>query len=445
MHSDLPRVSLLQVIAAVLFSFGIVYLNFYVSQSSFISILSCHTVAMVGYGYLVYQIYRGALSVTMGIILGLVLRILLLFAFPQLSDDIYRFLWDGHLLHMGISPLELIPSELISDPSLADPYLASLYDQLNSKSYFTVYPPLSQLVFYCSTLSSEWSPAFSATVMKLFLLGSDGLVLVGLMNLLRRMKKPVFWALIYFLNPLLITETAGQLHFEGMMVMFLALGFWAMMGRRYFIAGCLFAGSVGVKLLPLMFLPLVFKFLWDKGLVRFGLGLGVTLLILFVPFFFSLDLSHFLDSLNLYFQSFEYNASIYFVLRKLGYWIYGYNQIALLGPLLGITTLVYILYLTYRLPGNDANKNFEKLIAGCFHAFACFLFFATTVHPWYLIMLLFLSSILGKRIWVVVWSGVVVLSYSTYVTPDFKQNYSLIALEYLIVSVVIIYSMIQRR
>ena len=38
-------------------------------------------------------------------------RLLILFSFPLLSDDIYRFIWDGSLLHHGINPFSLTPSQ----------------------------------------------------------------------------------------------------------------------------------------------------------------------------------------------------------------------------------------------------------------------------------------------------------------------------------------------
>ena len=37
-------------------------------------------------------------------------RLILLFAEPWLSDDIYRFIWDGYLWQAGINPFTALPS-----------------------------------------------------------------------------------------------------------------------------------------------------------------------------------------------------------------------------------------------------------------------------------------------------------------------------------------------
>jgi hypothetical protein len=44
---------------------------------------------------------------------ALLFRLLLLFAVPALSDDFYRFLWDGRLSLEGINPFLYTPRQLI--------------------------------------------------------------------------------------------------------------------------------------------------------------------------------------------------------------------------------------------------------------------------------------------------------------------------------------------
>ena len=131
-------------------------------------------------------------------------------------------MWDGHLLHEGISPLQSLPSTLVNLPSLSDAYLSGLYPLLNSPDYFTVYPPVSQVIFFLSTLSDSWSYELSSIVMKTILMVCDVITCFILFKLLPLVKLDKRWSLVYFLNPLLVIETCGQLHYEGIMVMFLA-------------------------------------------------------------------------------------------------------------------------------------------------------------------------------------------------------------------------------
>ena len=44
---------------------------------------------------------------------GISFRLVLLFAYPWLSDDFYRFIWDGLVIGENINPYEYTPSELM--------------------------------------------------------------------------------------------------------------------------------------------------------------------------------------------------------------------------------------------------------------------------------------------------------------------------------------------
>ena len=427
--------------ASLALSLAIVYLNFFCGQAQFYHIFLSYSLGFVGYFSFLYCLDKGpSYLLKLGVAIGIALRIVLLFAFPQLSDDIYRFLWDGHLIHQGIQPLTHLPSALVEDNTLVDDYLKDIYPLLNSPDYFTVYPPVSQFVFYLATVSESWSLAFSAGIIKLILLISDIGILVMLGSLLKRFGKSPKWSLLYFLNPLVITEVCGQLHFESLMVFFLCGAFYTIKKNKAIAGGCL-ALSVGTKLLPLMFAPLFMKHLIDRAkgegvgqkkvwsnLINFFLPFGLVLLLTFIPFFWSLDLANFLASVNLYFQSFEFNASIYYLLRSIGYWVTGYNQIAVIGPLLSLGTVSFIAYLALRKKMVEVSDLWKY----CMMAFACYLFCTTTIHPWYLIMLLFFNTSFKWR-WVLAWSALIILSYSTYMHPDFKQNLFLISLEYMLV------------
>ena len=90
---------------------------------------------------------------------------ILLFAFPNLSDDIYRFVWDGNLIGLNINPYGSMPSELVgqNNPGLS----MDLYAQMNSPDYYTIYPPVTQLIFYISTWFSG-NIFYSSLTIKLF-------------------------------------------------------------------------------------------------------------------------------------------------------------------------------------------------------------------------------------------------------------------------------------
>ncbi|MBP6640100.1 MAG: hypothetical protein KA293_07370, partial [Bacteroidia bacterium] len=47
----------------------------------------------------------------MAIALGIILRVGLVFCYPNLSDDYYRYIWDGRLWVEGVNPMDMLPSE----------------------------------------------------------------------------------------------------------------------------------------------------------------------------------------------------------------------------------------------------------------------------------------------------------------------------------------------
>jgi len=357
-----------------------------------------------------------------------------MFSFPALSDDIYRFLWDGHLIHKGVNPLSYLPSELIQGP-LADDYLRSLFPLLNSPEYYTIYPPISQLIYYCATFSEHLTLLQSTFIIKCFIISAELGTIYLLYKLLRVFKYDPSRLLIYALNPLIIIELCSNLHFEAIMVFTLLAAILFLVQRKGIWAGMAFSVSVATKLLPLMFLPALFIWLLErKRVVGFFLSFALFTILFFTPFFLSLDVNNFLSSLDLYFQKFEFNASTYYVVRYLGKIITGYNQISIIGPLLSLIAMGLILKRSISVSA----LKMKGLIEVFLMSFLTYLFFTTTVHPWYLsIPIAF--SVFYKNYWILVWSLMITLSYCTYANPEFKENMWLVGIEYLVVFLVWFY------
>jgi hypothetical protein len=141
----------------------------------------------------------------------------------------------------------------------------------------------------------------------------------------------------------------------------------------------------------------------------------------------------FLSSVDLYFRKFEFNAGIYYILRYFGEQISGYNLISYIGPLLGLITLGYNLYHA------KAKKTYEykDFIHYALLVWTVYLLLATTVHPWYIIPILFFSIFTSFR-YPLIWSYLVFISYVNYSYPEYYENLWWIALEYFLLFVYII-------
>ncbi|MCB0640333.1 MAG: hypothetical protein KDC44_01780, partial [Phaeodactylibacter sp.] len=228
------------------------------------------------------------------------LRLALLFGLPTLSDDIYRFIWDGHLLQQGINPFDQLPGYYLQAGQQVAGLDQVLYDQLNSPGYFTVYPPIAQASFALAAWLSPTSWWGFSLVLKTLIL----LIEVGnawlLVSLLRMFRMPIRNSLLYLLNPLIIVELTGNLHYEAVMIFFLLLAFWLLVRMKGILPAALaFAASIAAKLLPLMFLPFFIKRLgWKKAVLFFAL-LGVGTFLLFLPLFNEAFLGSMSSSLDL--------------------------------------------------------------------------------------------------------------------------------------------------
>jgi len=412
---------------------SIYFLGYKVAQDQFQVISLAFGLAFTGYFCGLYFNHKHGLSWKYLLGLAVVCRILLLFAEPTLSDDIYRFLWDGHLIHKGINPLSQLPSELVVGPQ-SDHYLTFLFPHLNSPDYYTIYPPISQAIFYISTVA-ELSFEQSVFFMKFILFAFECLSLFLIYKLLLAFNIKRDRILIYALNPLIIVEITGNLHFEGVMICFLLACIYFLYRQRYVLGGVALAGSVAAKLLPLMFIPALFFWLRKQGdLIKFSLGFVLASFLLFIPFFLSLDFQQFFSSLDLYFQKFEFNASVYYLTRYLGELLTGYNQIKILGPLLSLIALGSILWKSRK----AATSSLKELMPIFLYSFLFYLIFATTVHPWYLSIPIVLT-VFYRNTFVLIWSAVIILSYATYEHPNFEQPMGLIAFEYALVFMVFVY------
>jgi hypothetical protein len=276
----------------------------------------------------------------------------------------------------------------------------------------------------------------SVIVLKIILILADVGILYFGKKLLEKLSIPVsniFW---YFLNPFIIIELTGNLHFEGVMLFFVVWSLYLIHQGKWLWAGVLFAISISVKLIPLLLLPIFYQYFVKNGLFTKGfwrlkkfywIVIG-TVLLTFTPFLSSEFISNFTATISLWFQNFEFNASVYYIIRWIGYQTIGWNIIDTVGKILPGIVLLFILGLAFFRKNNST----KQLITTMLFAISIYFFLSTTVHPWYIATPLLLS-VFTKYKFPVVWSLMVMLSYSAYEATGFAENLWLVTLEYTIV------------
>jgi len=397
-------------------------------------LLTVYSVIFGSYLYLVSQ--KEKFSIKHIIWLGTFFRLIFLFSIPALSDDFYRFIWDGRLWFNGINPFAELPTYYMNNPSLAPKGInQALFHLLNSPTHYTVYPPIPQFINWIAAWLATDSIWLSGVIMRIALIMAEIGTLILFPILLKAYsidKRNIIW---YALNPLIIIELVGNLHHEALMVFFIMLFLVNHQQGKTYGAAFALAMSVAAKLLPLMFLPLILLKMNVKQNIKFILSFGISLLIVFAPLLDAAFFRGIENSLLLYYQHFEFNAGIYYAFREVGYWLNGYNMIALIGKIFAFSAMISILILTvisYKKKWNISNS--------MLWISTVFALFSLILHPWYISLIILFGSMTNYRFGIL-WSLLIMGTYTGYTATWFEEVMIVVAVEFIAVIAYIYYEL----
>ncbi|OAQ40846.1 hypothetical protein A5893_07915 [Pedobacter psychrophilus] len=366
--------------------------------------------------------------------LAIISRVILLFSVPILSDDFYRFIWDGSQILHGINPFSYTPKELMSFKY--DWVDTLLFQKMNSPNYFSVYPPINQVIFMLSAIPGKGNLLGSVVIMRVFLILFDFGNIYFIRKLLTYFKKDERLVFLYALNPLVIIEFIGNLHFEVVMIFFTLWSIWLLLNNKWILSSVILGLAVCTKLLPIIFLPLFIRYIGWKKTIYAGIICGFVVLILFLPFIHNLKLlENLISSIQLYYGKFEFNGSIYQILKAVGWKFLGYNPIAFTSKILiGLSLIGFLIsYLK--------SKN---ILEGIFWVMFTYCIFGAIVHPWYILILVALTPFVKWR-FALIWSVLICLSYYTYRVEPYDESLWLVLVEYIILGLFMIWEIFYSR
>ena len=133
------------------------------------------------------------------------LRLAVLPVPPELTDDGWRYLWDGHVQMQGINPYLHAPA----DPAL-DGVATPWRHRINNPDVPTIYPPVAQLAFLLVAAVGG-----AVVQLKLLWIGLDlaaGWLLARAAGASGRSRRLTL--VLYLWSPLLVVETAWNAHLE---------------------------------------------------------------------------------------------------------------------------------------------------------------------------------------------------------------------------------------
>jgi hypothetical protein len=430
----------LKYILAIIFAAIYVCFGYFLDRTNFIHLIILFGSAFLIYFFLIFTT-RDKKESEILLWLSMGFRILFIATIPFLSDDFYRFIWDGKLFINGYNPYLFIPSEIINtDIAETSGLTQELFNCLNSPDYYSVYPPVNQLLFSIGGFFSKYGLLAGIIAIRIPIIIAEFFTIKYIKRLLEVLKLPQHNVLWYALNPLVIVELSGNLHYEGMMMMCIVIALYWLMQHKWAGAALWWAMAISIKLIPILFLPVLLKRLGVVKSVWFYFITALVLAFTFLPFLDYKLIEHIFSSIDLYFRTFEFNASVYYVIRWIGYKQVGYNIIQTAGPILScITFLVIMVIYFYK------NKSWHDVLTKMLLAYTIYLLMASIVHPWYIINLVLLSVFVPKYKYAILWSSLIVLSYAAYQTSAYQENYLLIWVEYSFTIGWLLFEIIKRR
>jgi hypothetical protein len=440
--------------------------------------LAYFLIAAAAYALAAARLGKDRLSLPAIWAFAVLFRLTLLFTSPPvLSDDVYRHLWDGRLANAGINPY----AHAVNSP-LLDPLDSPLRARVNHNWMATPYLPTAQALSAVVYRIAPDSPLAFQIAAVFFDLLTGWLVV----DMLGRLGLPHGRALIYLWNPLVCVEFAHAAHVDALMLFLvmaalrLLIAAWPGCGlsprpegsgernRRggWFALGSAvaLAAATLTKGLPALLLPVVVRHWgWRNLLVYAGLIAAVCLLFaigagwgLAGP----LDGEGLFGAIRIYTTYWNYNSGLYHWL-EVGLSGYrtpggvppetvGWGLIraakAIVSIALGLV-LGAVARWSWRSKSAQTSETFGTskvfsalaLVRLAAIPFAAYLLLATTIHPWYVTLVVpflpFLSPREGEapRVGRFLWPGLyfslaVSLSYLTYADPDNLREYRLVRL-----------------
>lgn len=363
---------------------------------------------------------RWALPLIIGF--AFLFNLILLPATPNLSDDMYRYVWDGRVQAQGINPYRYA-SDAPELDSLRDD---AIWDKMNRKSAHTIYPPAAQLTF-----ATLWRIApNSVLAFKLAFVMASLFAGVLLIPVLRGFGQSPELILAFLWSPLLIIEVAHSAHADALYLPLLVGVFWLRLRQSERGSwkteagiGVLLGLATLIKLYPAILAVALWSLRDAQGRRRLRLAFPIAMLLTIAAGYSlyaapGVDLLGFLPSYGREF----------FNIAPLSHWLinlataYGQPYWAFVNPTLFV--LVFLVSISYILfPARSP----QRAILRCMIPIALYLLVNMNLFPWYMLFMLPLIPMaltsgrwFGFRLnaafaWLI-FTGLVMISYDLFVT-----------------------------
>jgi alpha-1,6-mannosyltransferase len=327
-----------------------------------------------------------------------------------LSNDMYRYIWDGRVQQTGINPYLYPPSSKQLEPLRDD----KIYPHINRKDYPTIYPAGAQIFFRVSH-ALVGDRIFGFKGLMVFFDVATILVLLALLRAYGFEEARIF---IYAWNPLVIFEIGFAGHLEGLTIFLMVLAFYLSVKKKNTPAVIALAFSSATKLYPALMLPA----LLNRGERIKGAAVFLfSFLVLYFPFLSAGNkISGFLP---IYFKNpYEsFNLGLKYLIMRL---FPGWNYLVISKIFILILTAAGIFFF-FKEKLKEQHLYSAYVLIGLL-----IILMPAALHPWYVIMLIPFLTFFPSGAWLM-FTGTVALSYIKYASPAGVMPAKVLFLEYL--------------
>jgi len=317
---------------------------------------------------------------------------------PNLSDDLYRYYWDGKVSCNGINPY-IFPPESRSLAHLRDEY----WTLINNKDLTTPYPPFIEALFATLYLLSPSIHSYKLLAAITYIASSYILLLI-----LGKCSKSLYYSLLYSWNPLMVIEFGHSGHNDSVAVLFMLVSTFFLLTNKYSAS----AATLGIATLSKIF-PI---FLTPFYATKWGIKNTILYFSIIILPYLPLSLKGSVQtSLITYFERIAFNSGAYYLVEKTFAYFAPANSMFYARITVSILFIISLLYLTKR-----SAKVSTPYAA--YTAITLYLIFTPTVQPWYLSWVLPFAALYTTKPWLY-FSGAVFLSYYTYTLPEISPGF----------------------
>lgn len=304
---------------------------------------------------------------------AILFRAILVFTPPRLSDDMFRYVWDGRIQAQGINPYTYPPEH----PRLIELRDDAIYRFINRKPSVTVYPAGAELLF-----AFFWRIVpDNARWFQIAMAGSDLFAGALLVLLMRAMQIPVQRVLIYLWSPLVIFETAHAAHVDALILPVIVVAWLARVRLRNGLTGAALGAATAIKLFPLILFPALWR-VRGEPLTRVWVLPASLVGSFLLPYAFYLSQGiGVLGFLPNYFDE-RFNMGL---AGALSYFIERYTALkpqTVVNAILAATLALISIYFVLR-PARDGAEAVQR----CIYPMGAFMLLTQNLFPWYALWL----------------------------------------------------------